>query len=374
MHEAPEKEALFRRFYERKPHSSPKWDESSRLADIISRDRAIDIYLTNLANRRRNDGQVPQGTRWRTINSVRHFLQFVGREITPTALSELIQETKRQHKNDDYTTDDALLTFVSRPSIMANAQRGAYVKAIFKANRCPLQASFNTSFTHSTRKTSPGILKAIYDSFVTEHRAIIDLQAYAGERVQAICTVPMDQWEDYDSRYTLIHIQAKQTKARNEHICIIPRTLADKIREVCKLTNRNRPFQNYESIWREITMLALERFGTRLTSHYLRKRFHTIAGKSTMPVNSWDYLMGDKQTHGHNASAYTLEDFDELVEEYDQYLAPCLSIRSPKEPDDPKGSFKNNQLEQLQMENGELKEQVLELSRLLRAAMASKIR
>lgn len=45
-----------------------------------------------------------------------------------------------------------------------------------------------------------------------------------------------------------------------------------------------------------------------------------------MPVNSWDYLMGDKQTHGHNAGTYTLEDYSELVREYDRYLAPALSI------------------------------------------------
>ena len=364
MHEAPESRPLFRRFYERKPHSSPKWDESSRLAAIIAQDKAITIYLTNLANRRRNNGEVSYGTRWRTINSIRHFLQFVHRDITPTALTELIQDTKRQHKNDDYATDDALLAFVSRPSVIANAQRGAYVKAVFKANRCPLQASFNTSFTRSTRKISPGILKAIYDSLDEEHRAIIDLQAYAGERVQAICTVPLDQWEDSD-RYTLIHIHAKQTKARNEHISIIPRTLADKIRGVCKVTKRDRPFPNYESIWREITKLALDKFGTRLTSHYLRKRFHTIAGKSAMPVNSWDYLMGDKQTHGHNAGTYTLEDFSELVEEYDRYLAPYLSIENLTERDEPRETLSTVRLEKLSTENAELKEQIIRLTKLL---------
>ncbi|HEV2139450.1 MAG TPA: hypothetical protein VGR53_11495 [Nitrososphaerales archaeon] len=366
MHEAPEKETQFRRFYERKPHSSPKWDESSRLAGIIAQDKAITVYLTNLANRRRNNGEVCYGTRWRTINSVRHFLQFVHKDITPTSLTKMIQDTKEQHKNDDYATDDALLAFVSRPSIIANAQRGAYVKAVFKANRCLLQASFNTSFTHSTKKISLGILKAIYNNLDDEHKNIIDLQAYAGERVQAICTVPIDQWEDFDNRYTIIHIHARQTKARNEHICIIPRTLADQIRNICKLTKRDRPFPNYESLWRKITRLALDKYGTRLTSHYLRKRFHTLAGKTAMPVNSWDYLMGDKQTHGHNAGTYTLEDFSELVHEYDKYLAPYLSIEEPKELDDPKDPFKTTaELEQLRQENKELREHLLSLTKLL---------
>jgi integrase len=365
VHEAPEGQTQFRRFYERKPHSSPKWDESSRLADIIAQDKAITTYLTNLANRRRNNGEVSRGTRWRTINSLRHFLQFVHKDITPTALTELIQDTKQQHKNDDYSTDDALLAFVSRPSVIANAQRGAYVKAVFKANRCPLQASFNTSFTHSTKKISAGILKAIYDSLNREHQTIIDLQAYAGERVQAICTVPIDQWEDFDDSYTLVHIHAKQTKARNEHICIIPRTLAKQLRETCEVTKRNRPFPNYDNIWREITKLALKQFGTRLTSHYLRKRFHTISGKTPMPVNEWDYLMGDKQTHGHNAGTYTLEDFSGLVKDYDQYLAPYLSIENPREPDEPREPTSNTAIEQLLKENSELKEQLIKLTKLL---------
>jgi hypothetical protein len=54
-----------------------------------------------------------------------------------------------------------------------------------------------------------------------------------------------------------------------------------------------------------------------------------------MPVNEWDYLMGDRQTYGHNAGAYTLEDFSSLVTDYDKYLRAYLSIQNPKEPNDP---------------------------------------
>ena len=85
-----------------------------------------------------------------------------------------------------------------------------------------------------------------------------------------------------------------------------------------------------------------------------------------MPVNSWDYLMGDKQTHGHNAGTYTLEDFSELIQEYHRFLAPYLSIGDPKERDYPREPLKNNQrLEDLLNENADLKEQIIQLTKLL---------
>jgi hypothetical protein len=90
-----------------------------------------------------------------------------------------------------------------------------------------------------------------------------------------------------------------------------------------------------------------------------------------MPVNSWDYLMGDKQTHGHNAGTYTLEDYSELIEEYNQYLTPYLSIGDPREPDEPKEPFKNSEFEQLRKENAELKGELLKLTKLLTEKLSS---
>ena len=58
-----------------------------------------------------------------------------------------------------------------------------------------------------------------------------------------------------------------------------------------------------------------------------------MASKTAMPVNSWDYLMGDKPSLGHHAEAYALEDYSGLVEEYDRYLEPYLSISEIREPD-----------------------------------------
>ena len=85
-----------------------------------------------------------------------------------------------------------------------------------------------------------------------------------------------------------------------------------------------------------------------------------------MPVNSWHYLMGDRQTHGHNASTYTLEDYSELVKEYDRYLAPYLSIANPIEPNEPREPFRQaSGLDDLKRENAELKDQIMKLTKLL---------
>jgi hypothetical protein len=50
-----------------------------------------------------------------------------------------------------------------------------------------------------------------------------------------------------------------------------------------------------------------------------------------MPVNDWDYLMGDKIQQGHSAESYTLHDPTAIVQEYDRFLAPHLSLSEPND-------------------------------------------
>lgn len=184
---------------------------------------------------------------------------------------------------------------------------------------------------------SHGILEAIYDSLPRDElRALIDLQAFAGERVACLCTLtPISHWEDHDERYTLIRVRARDTKARYDHVSVIPKPLADYLRAYARELGRTVPFPNYETLWREIRGHTMAHFKLRMTSHYLRKRFASIAAKTRMPVNSWDYLMGDKPSLGHHAEAYSLEDYSGLVNEYDRFLAPFLPIKNHKEPDEP---------------------------------------
>ena len=369
----PAKEESHARYKQtRRRHGGNRFKEETRLHRIILQDPVIKRYLTVVANRRRNNGFVSHSTTLKALSGTKHLLRFLGIPITDHALTDLITETRRQHRKENFATDDKLLEFVGQKPIMSYASWGASIKGIFKANRCPLQASFNTTFTHSTKKIGSGLLKAIYGTVSTEEQKLMESQAYAGERLAAVSLTPISQWEDFDNRYTLIHIKACDTKARNEHVCIIPRSLADWLRDYCKQTNRDRPFPNCRTLWHEITQVVLTKFGIHLSSHYLRKRFHTVAGKTAMPVNSWDYLMGDRQTHGHSAGTYTLEDFSELVQEYDRYLAPHLSINEPIEPDEPKEPCNNKRLEALLKENADLKEQILKLSKLLIEGLANR--
>ncbi len=218
-----------------------------------------------------------------------------------------------------------------------------------------------------------GILADIYRSLTEEQQLIIDYQAYAGERIACLCkNISTNQIEKFNEKYSIIRIQPQQTKARYRHICIIPIQLAEKILHVAKTTKRENPFPNYESIWREITKLAKNKYGVRLTSHYLRKRFHSIAQKTPMPINDWDFLMGDKMEAGHHANTYTLEDWSDLITEYDRFLAPYLSIAYPKDPQDAiEPSNATNQLGQVLEENRQLKEEILKLSKLIAAQVKS---
>ena len=281
---------------------------------------------------------MPQTSQIVALSAPRAFLEYLELPIEHDSVTKLIEHTRSEHRKDDFQLDEKLLAFSMNPATKGRYNKAATIKGIFKANYCPLNVSLPApTKPERTRQISHGILEAIYDNLPRDElRAIIDLQAFAGERVACLCALtPISSWEDYDDRYTLIRIKARNTKARYDHISIIPKPLADSLRAYAKRLERSCPFPNYETLWREIRELTLERFGIRLTSHYLRKRFASIAAKTRMSVNSWDYLMGDKPSLGHHAEAYSLEDYSGLVKEYDTYLASCLPIKNRKEPDEP---------------------------------------
>jgi hypothetical protein len=272
------------------------------------------------------------------LSAPRAFLEYLGLRIKPNSVTKLIEQARNEHRKDNFQLDEKLLAFAMNPPTKGRYNKAATIKGIFKANYCPLNVSLPApSKPERTRQISHGILEAIYDNLPRDElRAIIDLQAFAGERVACLCALTtISSWEDFDHRYTLIRIKARNTKARYDHVSIIPKPLADYLRAYAKSLGRSCPFPNYETLWREIRELTLKNFGIRLTSHYLRKRYASIAAKTRMPVNSWDYLMGDKPSLGHHAEAYSLEDYSSLVEEYDRYLAPCLPIKNHKEPEEP---------------------------------------
>ncbi len=289
--------------------------------------------------------------------------------MTETALSELLKKTRQQHREDNFETDLALRTFSKKKPENTYANYSGLIKGIFKANNCPLAASIKQPTARKEKRISAGILKAIYDSLPRDElRLITDLGAFVPERVAAVCgKTPISAWEDFNDKYTLIRFDPAQTKVHYEHIGILPRTLADRVRSYAQQTGRypNAPFPNYETLWREITKHALANYGIRLTSKYLRKEYTAKAKKTPMPANDWDFLAGHKQKVGNQAHHYDPEDDTSLVKEYDRYLAPYLGLGNTKEPDEPSEPFKNNQIDQLIKENAELKEQILKLTAIL---------
>jgi hypothetical protein len=82
--------------------------------------------------------------------------------------------------------------------------------------------------------------------------------------------------------------------------------------------------------------------------------------------------MGHKQKVGNQAHHYDPEDDAALIREYDHYLAPYLGLNNTTEPDEAASQFKDYQLEKLQLENTQLKEQLLILTQFLTQQLREK--
>ncbi len=150
----------------------------------------------------------------------------------------------------------------------------------------------------------------------------MDYQAYS-----ALALVPLEQIDTSREDVAVIHITPTQNKTRQDHQTLVPKPLMEMILNRCKELNLPCPFPNYAQLWKEITAFAKKKFSVRLTSHYLRKRFATIASDTPMDVNQWDYLMGTKKSKGHEATIYNLTFLDEkLIPDYQRYLQRSLSL------------------------------------------------
>jgi hypothetical protein len=299
---------------------------------LIETDPSIQRYFTLIKSKQKNLGYLSDKTRSHALNSARHFLLFLDKPITNTATSELIQ-SKRSNPQD-YTLDDILEEFSNLEPIRSHRIRANYVKGIFKANRAPLQSKADCHFPTTTKPISNGILRAIYNELDQRKQDLIQYQAYAGQRIRCLALVSLEQIDMNRDAFATIHITHTQNKTRQEHDCIVPKELMQRIIERAKKLNLPCPFSNYEQLWKEITLFAQAKYQVRLTSHYLRKRFATIASDTPMDVNQWDYLMGTKKSKGHDASVYNLTFLDEkLIPNYERYLSLPLKIDSDHEHD-----------------------------------------
>jgi len=308
----------------------PRHTQYTERNEAIDRDPAIQLYYEGIKGRRRNNGFLSLCTQQNTRQGARGFLDYLGVRVTDHSFTDMIKQKK--DNPTDLALDNSLLAYSNLNPIKAHRQSATYVKGIFTRNGVKLTPKIDSHFSKRTLKISDGILKEIFEAQDAEKQTLMELQAYSGERVKCIAKlVQLSQIRAYDDKYSIITIEHWQTKARIPHICIIPRGVADAVIGIAEQTHRQTAFPNYETLWREITRYALAKHGVRLTSHYLRKRFHTIAQKTAMPVNHWDYLMGDSMKEGHEAEIYTLDDDTEIIQEYGRFLAPRLSLSNPQE-------------------------------------------
>jgi hypothetical protein len=304
---------------------------ASPFVEIVAKDPAIEQYFEAIKAKKRNNGYISRHSIWRVLHYSVKFLTYLGTEITDHAVSDLVK-WKQQHPSD-FTIEDRLLRFSNLQPISTHRHIGNTVLGVFRENRARLQVSIDFHPVSRTKKISDGILRDIFLGQTFEKRTLMEYQAYAGQRIHCLCkAVRIDQIEHYNDDFSIVNIEFWQNKTRMPHICVIPRRVAEAVIQIAKETGRINPFPNYPYLWKQITNYARSKHGVRLTSHYLRKRFHTIAQKTPMPVNDWDFLMGDKLEVGHGANAYTLEDWSELIEEYGRYLAPYLSLSDLKNP------------------------------------------
>ena len=297
----------------------------------ISNDRAIQFYLECIKTRRRNQGYLSKASKREVYAACSKFVLYLGKEITSDAISNLIKH-KQDHPSD-FTIEDQLVRFSNQQPITSHRHHATRILGVFRENRARLQVSIDSHFVARTKKISDGILREIFLAQDFERQTLMEYQAYAGQRIDCLgAKIRLDQIQHFNDSYSLVNIDFRQNKTRIPHFCIIPRRVGEAIIKIARTAGRNNPFPNYEYLWRDITQYAANHHGVRLTSHYLRKRFHSIAQRTAMPVNDWDYLTGDKIQEGHSAESYTLHDPTDIVQEYDRFLAPHLSLSERSDP------------------------------------------
>ena len=55
----------------------------------------------------------------KTLSGTKHFLHFLELPVTARALTDLVEKTRRQHRKENYATDDKLLEFVGQLQYVA---------------------------------------------------------------------------------------------------------------------------------------------------------------------------------------------------------------------------------------------------------------
>jgi len=240
-------------------------------------------------------------------------------------MKQLIDKYANSTQEEKNKFLDSLQDFSNAPPLTVHRQAATYIKGIFRANRNRLELYVDSHFAHKTTRISEGILAKLVSELEEQQSLLCEFLAYGAERVAALSLTPLSLWTPTEHHW-IINIQAKTAKTKIEHPCILPKALGDRVRKNAIQHGYTCPFPNYKTIGHEITLITKQRYQIRLTLHYFRKRFATIADKTLMSPNDWDFLMGSKQDTGHEASIYQLDDITALETAYSKYLEPFLAF------------------------------------------------
>jgi hypothetical protein len=317
----------------------------------IRANRCVQVYFSTL---RKSNGEPSKKTYYGFMTAARQFLEFHRLEATDHVLDDLI-EAKVRNPND--TTAERM---VSLFRAKCGDQVACAILGLYHRNFADVKMHISIKSNGKTVPLSEPQLLAIYsDSKLSEeHRLIIDLMAFAGERISALSmTEPKNVYLVEGTQSALLDIEAHLNKMDTGHPCIIPKELAERILENIQTHQYQTLFPNYRSLFQHITRVAKESHSVRFTSHYLRKRFQTI-GSSTnandMSPNKWASLMGDAPSVGHLPTIYELIDNKETIEQYEEFLEPRLKLGERQNKTESKDLKLQRRIDELIEQNSKL--------------------
>lgn len=329
--------------------------------DAIRANQCVQIYLLSL---RKSNGEPSKNTYSQLLSAARRYLEFQRIEVTNHALDDLI--AAKVNNPADMNPERIVRLFQAR----WGNHMASLIVGLYHRNFADLKIHVRVTSNHQTIPISEPVLLAIYndEELAEEHRLIIDLMAYAGERINALAyTEPRNVHLIEGTNSALIEIPAFRNKMDRGHVSIIPKELAERILENAQRNRYTVIFPNYRSLFQTITRLAKRKY-VCLTSHYLRKRFQTV-GSSTnandMSPNKWASLMGDAPSVGHLPTIYELMENKETIEQYEEFLAPRLKLGE-------RMARVASKLAELKQENAELKSRLDRLLKLIEEKLGAK--
>ncbi len=311
-----------RRYTKRRGRTSPYAKEY----ETLLRDKAIRTYIADLSS-----PEKPLDKHQQTLICLAlvRFLIRLSKPISASAVSELVQ-FKKEHPNDTSLEQELKLWKAenNRPGTYAMISR---VLGVFHRNFARLQMTIHfPSSSNHTKPISEPTLRAIWNDLTPGDRDVLDLMAYGAERRNALNMLPLENVHlAENSNVAILEVPSRLSKTGIQHPSIIPKGLAERLLDDATRNGYTVLVPNYRTVWKRITKLAQTTYHVRLTSHYLRKRFETIAERipsNEMNPNHWVILMGSKPMLGHMPDIYSLLSNTELIKEYETYLMPRLAL------------------------------------------------